>query len=243
MAKRGKLLIGNWKMHGRAADLAQVRRLNSALGAYARAGVFALCPPALWIREAARLCGEGPLQIGAQDCSPHEDGAHTGEHSAAMLAEAGARWVLIGHSERRAAQGETDALVAAKARAAAAAGLRPVVCVGETAAQRQSGDAEAVVQAQVRAALPHAGEAVVAYEPVWCIGGEETPGVAEIARMHAAIHALCANLGAAHTPVVYGGSVKPGNAATLLGAAGVDGLLLGRASLACDSFLAIAQAL
>lgn len=243
MAGRSRILVGNWKMHGRAADLEQVRRLNAALRAQAGAGQFALCPPTVWLREAVRLIGEGPLQIGAQDCSPHDDGAHTGEHSAAMLAHAGARWVLVGHSERRAAQAETDALVAAKARAAVNAGLRPVVCVGESAAQRAAGDAEAVVQAQVRAALPRSGEAVVAYEPIWCIGGDVTPGVEEIAVMHAAIHQLCARLGAARTPVLYGGSVKPANAAALLATPGVDGLLLGRASLECDSFLAIAQAL
>jgi triosephosphate isomerase len=232
-------------MHGRADHLAEVRRLSEALRGQGARARFVLCPPAVWLREAAVCAEGGPLELGAQDCSAHPDGPHTGEHSAAMLRAAGAGWVLIGHSERRTELGETDAMVAAKAASAAAAGLRPVLCVGESAAQREAGQAVPVVHAQLRAALPAiAGAgAVVAYEPIWCIGGEAPPTSGEVESMLGRIHMLCAELGAPEALVLYGGSVKPENAGALLAARGVDGLLLGRASLSCDSFLAIARAL
>jgi triosephosphate isomerase (TIM) len=247
MAARKPLIAGNWKMHGRRADLAEAAALKDAAGpALARVDVL-ICPPALYLSAAAEAIGAAPVAIGAQDCSPvGADAARTGEISAAMIAETGARFVIVGHSERRSLLGETDEMVRAKAEAAQAAGLTPIVCVGETEAQRGAGQATAVVAAQVAASAPASAEPlVIAYEPVWAIGGNRTPTLAEIAEIHGVVRAeLAARYGAAGegVRVLYGGSVNPKNAAEIFAVDGVDGALVGRASLKAADFSAIITA-
>ncbi len=241
---RQKLIAGNWKMHG---DRAMARAVARAVAAGA-AGVSAellVCPPFPYLG----LVGEiAPVALGAQDCHAAAHGAHTGDVAAPMLRDLGCLYVILGHSERRADHGETDAAVRAKAVGAIAAGLRPIVCVGETLAQRDAGEAEAVVRAQLAASLPEgfvAAEGVVAYEPVWAIGTGRTPTEGDIAALHAAMRAaLVGRFGtaAAATRLLYGGSVKPGNAAAILRLAEVDGALVGGASLVADDLLAIARA-
>ena len=229
-----KLVAGNWKMHGTGASAAMLERLAAACPA---PGCDVLiCPPATLI---ARLAGRG-VAIGAQDCHPEPSGAHTGDIAAEMLADAGAEAVILGHSERRADHGETDALVAAKARAAWRAGLLAIVCVGETEAERDAGRAIEVVAGQLAGSVPDGpspGRLAVAYEPVWAIGTGRTPSLAEIGEMHAALRArLAARFGAAAAGMrlLYGGSVKPGNAAVIFGVPDVDGALVGGASLTAE---------
>ena len=234
-----KLIVGNWKMHGGRADLAQIAAISRAAPDFGRVEAVA-CPPVVWLTEAARALESQALQLGAQDCSAHSgEGPYTGEVSAGMLAQAGASWVILGHSERRAGFGESDALVRAKAMAAWRAGLRPIVCVGESLEQRRSGLAEQVAAAQARS-LDWSGEAplAIAYEPLWAIGAGITPCPEDIARMNALLRKEIRG----ELRVLYGGSVKPGNAEALLQAGGVDGLLVGAASLDSDSFLAICKA-
>lgn len=239
------LIAGNWKMNGLGADVARILGpLREAAGGLACD--LLVCPPAtLLAAAAARLAGSA-VAVGGQDCHAAPSGAHTGDLAAPMLREAGATWVILGHSERRAEHGESDALVHAKALAAAAAGLSPIVCVGETEAERDAGAHLAVVQRQVAGSVPDGFAGVVAYEPVWAIGTGRTPGVAEVAETHAAIRAaLRARLGAGAAGgvrILYGGSVKPENAAALLAAAEVGGALVGGASLDAAAFLAIARA-
>ena len=243
---RRKIVAGNWKMNGLRAELAEFRHLVEALSAEPCRARVVVCPPATLLRpafEAAEGCG---VEIGGQDCSPHPPGAHTGDLSASMLADAGARWVILGHSERRADHGETDAAVADKVRAALAADLLPIVCVGETLAQRRAGLAEQVVRAQVADSLPpelEGREFALAYEPVWAIGTGETPTVDEVSAMHGALRAALKDAtGPAGAPILYGGSVKPDNAEELLAAEGVAGALVGGASLRAADFLAIVRA-
>ena len=246
MANR-QLVAGNWKMNG---SLAEATALLGALraGAAGLACDLLVCPPATLLREAAVLLAGSPIAVGGQDCHAKEKGAHTGDLSAAMLKEAGAGFVILGHSERRADHSETDAQVHAKTLAAMAAGLIPVVCVGETLAERQAGQAQDVVRTQLSGSLPEnfaAGAGVVAYEPVWAIGTGLTPTVAEVEAMHGFIRARLAHAfgpAGAAVRVLYGGSVKPDNAAALLAVAEVDGALVGGASLKATDFLAIAQA-
>ncbi len=186
-----------------------------------------------------------PIGVGGQDCHPVSAGPHTGDISAPMLRDAGATWVILGHSERRMDHGETDALVRAKARAAAGAGLTPIICVGETEVERQAGRAEAVVGAQLAASLPDDFSGAVAYEPIWAIGTGRTPTEAEIVAMHAFIRGeLITHLSGAGTRarILYGGSVKASNAPALLALPDVGGALVGGASLVADDFLAIARA-
>ncbi len=242
------LIAGNWKMNGLAADLEEARTLASALAAAPARARVALCPPAtLTARMAAALEGSA-VAVGGQDCHAETAGAFTGDISAEMLADAGARLVIVGHSERRAAYGESDAMVAAKALAAVRGGLEPIVCVGETLEQRQTGRALEVVTGQIAGSVATAlGAAAfaVAYEPVWAIGSGLTPSIAEIEQVHAAIReALVAALGqtGARAPILYGGSVKPANAAEILKAAEVGGALVGGASLKAADFLAIVRA-
>jgi triosephosphate isomerase len=239
------LIAGNWKMNGLGADVARI------LGPLreAAAGLacdLLVCPPATLLAAAAERLAGSRVAVGAQDCHAAPAGPHTGDLSAPMLREAGATWVILGHSERRAEHGESDALVRAKAVAAAAAGLSAIVCVGETQAERAAGAHLEVVRRQVAGSLPDGFAGVVAYEPVWAIGTGRTPGVAEVAEMHAAIRAaLQARLGpaaAAGLRILYGGSVKPENAASLLAVAGVGGALVGGASLDAAAFVAIARA-
>ena len=189
------------------------------------------------------------IATGGQDCSLRESGAFTGEVSAAMLADAGAQYAIVGHSERRTLHGERDATVKAKAQAAQAALLVPIVCVGETKDEREAGKALAVVKKQLRGSVPEGSTAatlVVAYEPVWAIGTGLTPTTADVAEMHAAIRAelgrILGKAAAAGVRLLYGGSVKPSNAAELMGVADVDGALVGGASLKAEDFLAIARA-
>jgi triosephosphate isomerase len=241
------LIAGNWKMHGLAASLDEARAVAAGVGA--KGPRVALCPPATLVDRMAQALKGSPVLVGGQDCSPEESGAFTGDISAAMLADAGARLVIVGHSERRAGHGETDAIVAAKARAAVRGHLEPIVCVGETLAQRQAGDALAVVTGQVRGSLPRELDRMafaVAYEPVWAIGTGLTPTTPEIEEIHRAIRATIVELfgeDGAKVPILYGGSVKPANAAEILHAAEVGGALVGGASLKAADFLGIVNAL
>ena len=239
-----KLVAGNWKMNGSLAALAELDGIAAAARANDAVDV-AVCPPFTLIAPAA--AGWPGLSIGAQDCHGEPKGAHTGCVAASMLVEAGARMAIVGHSERRADQHETDAEVQAKARAAIAAGLSAIVCVGETEAERDAGRAVAVVEAQLDGSIPRDARAatlVVAYEPVWAIGTGRTPSTADVAEMHAAIRArLHSLLGseAAGVRILYGGSVKPDNARELLSIADVDGALVGGASLTAAQFVPIIE--
>jgi triosephosphate isomerase len=242
------LIAGNWKMNGTLREAAALAEgVRAGLDTVPNADLL-ICPPFLHLHVAAASMGWKPVALGGQDCSAKENGAHTGDISAAMLADAGCGYVILGHSERRADHGETDALVQAKARAAIAAGLIPIVCVGETEAQRDAGEAESVVAAQIAGSLPpdFAGaKGVVAYEPVWAIGTGRTPTEADIAAMHGRMRAEVASRfpGAGGTTrLLYGGSVKPSNAATILALPNVDGALVGGASLKAADFLAIGAA-
>ena len=237
------LIAGNWKMNGRLADLAAIAE-PLRVPAETLACELLICPPATLVAAAARAMAGSKVAVGAQDCHAKPSGAHTGDISAAMLRDAGATWVILGHSERRADHGETDAQVRAKTDAATAAGLTAIVCVGETEAERVEGRQNAVVGAQLAGSLPDGFPGVVAYEPVWAIGTGRTPTEADVAAMHAFIRAeLVARFGAAGRGVriLYGGSVKPANAAALLNLPDVGGALVGGASLKAEDFLAIAR--
>ena len=239
------IVIGNWKMNGLKADLDQVDVLREAMdGGRAGRCEVGLCLPATLIAEAAARNLRGRLLIGGQDCHTAGHGAHTGEISAAMLKDAGATLVIVGHSERRADHGETDALVNDKAQAAARAGLMPVICVGETRAERDAGETLRVIGRQIDDSVPRGTDpaaTIVAYEPVWAIGTGLTPTVADVAEVHAFIHrrleSLVGSGGAIR--VLYGGSVKASNAAELLAVDHVDGALVGGASLKAADFLGI----
>jgi triosephosphate isomerase len=240
------MIAGNWKMHGLAADGLALARAVAA-GASGPAELV-VCPPATLVATVAAALAGTPVAVGGQDCHAAPKGAHTGDIAAAMLADAGARFVILGHSERRATYRETDPTVRAKAEAAIAAGLTPIVCVGEPEDDRLLGRAEEVVAAQLAGSLPEgfgAAGGVVAYEPVWAIGTGRTPTEADIAAMHAMIRArLVAAFPAqgATLRILYGGSVKPSNAAAILALPNVDGALVGGASLVAEDFLAIAAA-
>lgn len=203
-----------------------------------------LCPPAtlLWpVGEALKGCA---VALGAQDCHARDSGAHTGDLSAQMFAEAGCRYVIVGHSERRAAHGETDSAVAAKAKAAYGAGLAAIVCIGESQAERDGARARAVVARQLKASVPEGADTsntVIAYEPIWAIGTGRTPSAAEIVEVHAAVRAAWERGGAASLRVLYGGSVTASNAAGILALEGVDGALVGGASLDVDEFWRIVE--
>ena len=241
-----KLAAGNWKMNGTKAALAEVQALLGACPA--PACEVLLCPPASLISAMAAHAGPA-LQVGAQDCHAKPNGAHTGDLSAPMLADAGASHVILGHSERRADHGETDAQVRAKAEAALAAGLVAIVCIGETEAQRDQGETLEVIGAQLDGSVPDGATAanlVIAYEPVWAIGTGRTPTPAQIAEVHAFLRArLTARIGAeaAKTRLLYGGSVKPGNAVEIFALPHVDGALVGGASLKAADFAPIVNAL
>jgi triosephosphate isomerase len=237
------LIVGNWKMNGLKADLRQALAIAEGVAAQPATARVALCPAATLVAAMAQALAGTPVAVGGQDCHPERSGAFTGEISAEMLADAGASLVIVGHSERRTLFGETDALVAAKAEAARRAGLTPIVCVGETLAQRNDGSAIDVVCGQVTAAIggwTAAMSLAVAYEPVWAIGAGQTPSLAQIEEMHAAIRTCLAGLG--EVPILYGGSVKPSNATEILAAREVGGALVGGASLTAADFLPIVQA-
>lgn len=244
MHVRRKLVAGNWKMNGSLAQLGEVGEIAAA--AREAPGVdVALCPPFTLIAPA--VARGGGLPIGGQDCHASDSGAHTGSVSAAMIKEAGGRLVIVGHSERRAEQQESDEIVRAKAVTALRHGLTAIVCVGESEAERDSGRTLAVVESQVKGSLPDgttAANTVVAYEPVWAIGSGRTPTPEQIREVHGHIRrTLGACLGdgaAAAMRLLYGGSVKPSNAAEILAIADVDGALVGGASLKLDDFWGIA---
>ncbi|MBV8737373.1 MAG: triose-phosphate isomerase [Alphaproteobacteria bacterium] len=245
MADRKKLVAGNWKMNGLRSDgltLATelARRVRAATGAEQLSCDLLICPPATLLGPVHDAIVGSGIHLGGQDCHPAPKGAFTGDISAEMLADAGCRFVILGHSERRQGHGESDALVREKIGAARRAGLVPIVCVGETLAQRQAREAAAVVVAQLAGSLPEraAGrELIVAYEPVWAIGTGLSASLDDIVAMHAVIRR--------HLPteahILYGGSVNPANAGAILALGDVDGALVGGASLAADSFWAIAS--
>ena len=239
-------IVGNWKMNGLRAQLAEARAIDR--GAARHTGVdVAIAPPFTLMATLAEAADA--IVVGGQDCHPEATGAFTGDVSAAMLADAGAGFVILGHSERRAMHGETDTLVRAKAEAALAAGLGVIVCVGETEAERDAGEAEAVVTGQLESSLPQgegaAANLTVAYEPVWAIGTGRVASAEDVSAMHRAVRAKLAALygeEGATVRILYGGSVNAANAAELLGADEVGGALVGGASLTADSFLAIVLA-
>jgi triosephosphate isomerase (TIM) len=242
-------VAGNWKMNGLSASLSEIEAMQRAADA-GKAGEaqLAVCPPATLLAQAAWKLRGSRLALGAQDCHPEPSGAFTGDISAPMLKDAGASYVIVGHSERRSQHHETDALVRAKAEAALKAGLTAIVCVGETRGEREAGEAIAVVTRQLKGSLPPDGgpeTVVVAYEPVWAIGTGLTPTPFDVAEMHGAIRKLLGEIyghGGSRLRILYGGSVKPGNCRELLTLDNVDGALVGGASLKATDFLAIASA-
>jgi triosephosphate isomerase len=241
------LVAGNWKMNGVAASAAELEAMIAGYDAALAAAVdLAICPPATLIATLAPKAG--PIAIGGQDCHAKVSGAHTGDIAAEQLKDAGAKAVIVGHSERRTDHGETDAIVKAKAEAAKRAGLVAIVCVGETEAERKGGKTLDVVGTQVDGSLPAgltAAELVVAYEPVWAIGTGLVPTLADVAEVHGFIRGkLVALYGeeGKKVRILYGGSVKPSNAKELLSVKDVDGALVGGASLKAVDFLAIASA-
>jgi triosephosphate isomerase (TIM) len=243
---RRKLVVGNWKMHGSRAANAEL--LSALLAARPFAADVAVCVPGVFLSEVAATLAASELRWGAQDVSAHEQGAYTGEISAGMLHELGCRFTLVGHSERRAYHAESDQLVAQKAQVALGKGVTPIVCVGETLAERDAGQTEAVVKRQLSAVihqLAHcAAEMVVAYEPVWAIGTGRTASPEQAQAVHAVLRAqLQAATGRADTmKILYGGSVKADNAATLFAQPDIDGGLIGGASLKAADFIAICRA-
>jgi len=240
------LIAGNWKMNGVAASLGEAKAVAAGLdGVTAR---VAICPSATLIAQMAWALKDTAVAVGGQDCRAEASGAFTGDVAAEQVKDAGASLVILGHSERRAGYGETDALVAAKVQGALRAGLEPIVCVGETLEQRKAGEALSVVTGQVRGSLPAelAGHAFsVAYEPVWAIGTGLTPTTPEIEEVHRAIRAALVEMfgeAGKGVAILYGGSVKPSNAAEILHADEVGGALVGGASLKADDFLGIIRA-
>jgi triosephosphate isomerase len=248
---RRPYIVGNWKMHGTRAMLSEARAIDRAAQRHMKVEV-ALAPPYTLIHPIHREAEQ--IAVGAQDCHHEDGGAHTGDISAAMIADAGAKFVILGHSERRQGHGEGDALVRAKAQAALAAGLRIIMCCGESAETRDSGKAVAFVKRQLKASLPAADEmpadvaerVTVAYEPIWAIGTGTAATTDDIAEMHGAIRALLIELfgedQGAEVRIIYGGSVKPDNAAAIFAVPDVGGALVGGASLTADSFMGIALA-
>ena len=230
-------------MNGLGASLAEAKAIAAGAPGGHGAPRVALCPPATLLARMVEVVGEG-LEVGGQDCHAEPGGAFTGDISAEMLAEAGARLVILGHSERRTLHGETDAVVAAKVLAALRAGLEPIICVGETLEQRQANQTLAVVEAQVRGSLPAKvfdGSFAVAYEPVWAIGTGLTPTSDQIVEVHALIRQVLGDAGA-KAPILYGGSVKASNAVEILALPNVGGALVGGASLKAADFLPIVSA-
>jgi len=249
---RTKLVAGNWKMHGSlAANLALLTCVKNAAAGFKRELVeCAVCVPFPYLAQARDALAGSPVALGAQNVSEHQQGAYTGEVAAAMLAEFGCRYVIIGHSERRTLYGENDALVAEKFAVALAAGLVPICCIGETLAEHEAGNTSAVVLRQLDAVITRSGVsalslAVLAYEPVWAIGTGKTATPQQAQEVHALIRAHIGKSDeqvAAGVRILYGGSVKPGNAKDIFAMPDVDGGLIGGASLVADDFLAICAA-
>ena len=243
MARR-PLVAGNWKMNGLMASAGELEAIMAGVRGLANAD-FMICPPATLVARFAALAQGSRVTIGGQDCHAEPAGAYTGDIAAEMLKDAGAAAVIVGHSERRHYHGESDATVRAKALAARRAGLLAIICVGETRAERDAGKTQAVVQKQLDGSLPDGlADFVIAYEPVWAIGTGLTPTNDDVLAMHRFVRErLCTRFGDAGQGVriLYGGSVKPGNAKDLLGIDDVDGALIGGSSLKAEEFLAIAS--
>jgi len=241
------LIAGNWKMNGLRSSMAEFEAMLAGASKVTAKADLLVCPPATLIAAfAAKLAGSKGLMIGGQDCHPKPSGAHTGDISAEMLADAGARAVIVGHSERRADHGENDSLVRQKAEAAWRAGLTAIVCIGETQGHRDAGQTLDVCEGQLQGSLPEGARAdnlVVAYEPIWAIGTGLTPTARDVEQIHQFIRqTLSARFSqeGAGMRILYGGSVKPSNARELMGVANVNGALIGGASLKATDFLAIA---
>ena len=243
-ATRTRLVLGNWKMHGNLADNAKLLTALLASPRASSATQMGVCVPFPYLAQTAHVLKGSPIVWGAQDISPQAQGAFTGEVSGGMLNDFSCRFVLVGHSERRALHAETDQLVADKARAALSAELTPVVCVGESLSERDAGQAVAVIARQLAPVLALGAEAVkkmvVAYEPVWAIGTGRTASPEQAQEVHAAIRAALKGIGAEQVRILYGGSVKAANAASLFAMPDIDGALVGGASLVAEEFLAIA---
>jgi len=243
-----ELIAGNWKMNGLTAALAEARALAQALDREAPTARVALCPPATLVASMAGALAGTQVLVGGQDCHAEVAGAFTGDVSAEMLADVGARLVILAHSERRAYYGETDATAALKAKAALRAGLEPIICVGETLDERKAGETLALVARQVRGSVPleiARSAFAVAYEPVWAIGTGLTPTIAQIEEVHLTIREVLVDMleeAGEAAPILYGGSVKPSNAAEILAAREVGGALVGGASLKAEDFLGIIRA-
>ncbi len=252
MSNRRGYVGGNWKMHGELAGAVELTEdVAAAIGETAKTVDVTLFPPFPYLQAVGHALRQAGISLGGQDCSPHLEGAHTGQTSPAMIADLGGSAALIGHSERRNELGEPDALIAAKTRAALAAELQPVICVGETMGEREAGNALQVVERQVRAALEglsgaQVGAAVLAYEPVWAIGTGITATPDDAQSAHSMIRSLLGELYDAELAdsvrIIYGGSVKAANAAELFSAPDVDGGLIGGASLKVDEFASICRA-
>lgn len=243
---RKRLVIGNWKMHGDTAFTSGLLSgLRTGIAGVSQCDV-AVCVPFPYLHQTRSLLEGTGITWGAQDVSEHEKGAYTGEVAASMLADFACRWVLVGHSERRSYHGETDAVVAAKASAALAAGITPVVCVGETLQEQEAGQTGAVIERQLAPVLALGEESlsrlVIAYEPVWAIGTGRTATPDQAQQVHALIRSRLASHGAPDTRILYGGSVKAANAASLFAMPDIDGALVGGASLSAPEFLSIAAA-
>ena len=243
------LLAGNWKMNGVAASLNELRAVaNGFMHGLDAETECVVCVPATLLHQAAGVLGSSPVRAGGQDCHPAPNGAHTGDISAEMLKDAGAGFVIVGHSERRADHGESNELVKSKAEAAERAGLIAIICIGETLAQREEGATLDVLTRQIRGSVPltaTGSNTVIAYEPVWAIGTGLTPTPGDVEIAHAHIRKELETLLQAHAHhmrILYGGSVKPSNARELLSIANVDGALVGGASLKAGDFLGIADA-
>ena len=243
-----KLIAGNWKMNGLKASLGEIEAVIDGLGSRHGNSDILICTPATLVSAAAKAASGSALNIGGQTCHANESGAHTGDISAAMLQDAGATHIIVGHSERRADHNESDADVAAQASAALSQGLTPIICCGESLEQREAGETNNVILGQLAASIPAAAEGkafVVAYEPIWAIGTGLTASPEQIGDVHDAVRtALKERFGeqGAEAPILYGGSMKPANAAEILAVSNVDGGLIGGASLKAADFLAIYDA-
>jgi triosephosphate isomerase len=239
------LIAGNWKMNGLTAQLREIEAMAASVAAKPPVAEVLICTPATLIARAAHIA-TGRIDIGGQDCHTGISGAFTGDISAPMLKDAGATWVIVGHSERRQYHGETDAMVAAKASAAGRAGLQVIICIGETQSQREQGKALAVCGEQIAGSLPEGlTSCSVAYEPLWAIGSGHTPSSEQVEDVHAHIrHCLERRLGpdGRRVRILYGGSVKPSNARKILSLPEVGGALIGGASLKAKDFEGILQA-
>jgi triosephosphate isomerase (TIM) len=247
MSKPRPLIAGNWKMNGLKSSTAEFEAMLAGAPALAAKADLLVCPPATLIADFADKARGSKLAVGAQDCHPKASGAHTGDLSAEMLADAGARAIIVGHSERRADHGESDALVRQKAEAAWRAGVTAIVCIGETRGQRDAGQTLDICGGQLAGSLPDkatAANLVVAYEPVWAIGTGLTPTAKDVEEVHRFIRGVLTDRFGGEggkIRILYGGSVKPSNAAELMGVADVNGALVGGASLKAADFLAIAE--